>query len=309
MATTLTVFSPILNAGTDLFPFAFDDGPRIDVGLPAELTDPLNAVVRSEWVSPYESQHFQVARGWLWVQCHEQPSDNPLQHFIQTNVLAAKLEACLACAHLAGCGENDYWRYGSQIEICCAYRVRQSIGGVEPMPPCRFNFRYGHPAKSDNTPQWTQTNLEAAGKLFSVVGQFDGRNLPRLWMAFRLWNVLCTLGPGQVFIRFQLAITALETFYIRPDEWKYIWQVQDRVAGVFKSENIAPPNEQFWKLLQELRNDITHRGGVELWTYSTLEERRALLSTDTLLRASICWAFKNQAFAQDAMENGRWPAA
>jgi hypothetical protein len=305
----LTVFTPLLNAGRDLSPFEIPGGPRIDLSFPNELRTPLQQVATEAHVSRWEAEHFVAARGWLWVQRVDDRIDEQLWDYIQTYRLAEELQVFLACAQLVGCGENDYWRTAGQIEACGIYRVWQDEKQMRVLPPIRFNFRFGHPAASDFEPQWNREKLEIAGELHPVVRQFEGANMPRLWMAFRIWNVLCTLLPAQVFIRFQLAISALETFYIRPEMKKDIWDVNERAEAICKKEGVLTLGTAFWARLRDLRNHITHRGGLPLAAATTPEDHRTLLNTEQLLRATIRWAFKNQSDAARALDNDDWPTA
>lgn len=307
----IVAFAPILNAGVrNLCDFSFSNDIQLSrTNIPTPLQDAIRETHCNDWISSTEATHIDASGGILWTVLPS--SGNSVDDVIKVSRQASsKLMNALWCIYCHKFGENTYWRNGNLIAHCAVY-LKTPIGGLFNAPH-RFPFMFGVPNGEGGTMcGWTKEHLASAGQLLSAIESFQKR-VPRVHLAGQLQRLMASIDTRtSVPARLQLAVTAMETLYIAPSERKYIWdsKVQDRIARICKNLLLETPT--YFDDLNEVRNDVVHRGGLDGGSQSTDMDPRlktVLITTELILRDSIKWAIINLPEIDKRFERDEWPA-
>lgn len=126
----------------------------------------------------------------------------------------------------------------------------------------------------------------ACSLMESVASELD----LRLRVCLELYDHMMScdvFGVGWV-ARASIGVTALETLFVRPDEYKYIWD--DMPWDRLKDVCCDYPNsfDSARSTLRKVRNDVVHRGGVSRsGEFGTKPTGQTVCLAQTLLRMSL----------------------
>ena len=303
----IVAFVPVLNGGVNkLADYEFATGVKLTASVPPDsLRLALESLASNQWVSLAESRALELARGMLWIESREAPL-RPQETISGTSRIATKLRNVLWCIYLHPFGENTYWRFSNLLSNCAVY-VHSHLGGFFDSPR-RFPFMYGVPNGEQGTVAgWPVDVLRSADALAAALESYQER-IPRVYLAGKLHRIMAGVEVMEFSaVRLQLAVTALETFYIAPRESKHIWtpDVVTRVRNLCPDSIDIPPG--FFTDLQQVRNDVVHRGGLS--KQGDVNHRRAsvLITVELILRETLKWAIRNLREVGDAFEKDEWP--
>ncbi len=308
----VTVFVPLMHVQVappiDLCDYAFQIGAQISTRKPTEVWDAIEILKRPDsfrWTTDIELNSLVAARGWLWVQQEiEHAAGYEFRELIAER-LVRPIGTLLKCIHLSGAGENTHWAFGSFQDI---WRIYVETGFVHANNP--FRIERLHSLPTTNTAAWSSARMSTAEELLSALTSYEGLPIPRLALAFNSYITLAGLHPTEVVernLRFQIAITALETFYIAPTEKKHIWsdEIQSRLVEVCdeSSAHIA----EICELIRDARNDVVHRAGLQDSSTVNPTITDACAKAEKLLRLTLRWGILNQAMITEAFEDDQWP--
>ena len=305
MPTDVIAYAPVLNAGrNDIDPFDFTYGARVRLEPDGDL-DIRRSVYREfedDSVSARERVHLDTARAWIWYRA-SLPAVTTQDHIENVARAAGIVRTLLWCADLAGCGENDYWRSaGLHAHGVYVYCLQLRDIRVQ-----RSQFLYNIPIEPERTAGWTEERLRLADSLREALAAYQGTVIPRLAIAHELRYRLAAFDASTWNARFMLAGTALETFYVAPSERQYFWEVAPRVQQVC-GINVTI-GATFFDDYRNLRNDITHRGGVYNNPIQNGDLWRTISTTERILRATVRWGIQNQQLIADHFDRDSWPPA
>jgi hypothetical protein len=202
--------------------------------------------------------------------------------------------------YLAGSGENVYWYNGNQMQGCGVYSLTVCSHGTH-LSVNRFPFIYAPiqpPGGAGQGRPWADEGvLELASRVFR--GFRDQQIAVPRWLSLvnRLYRLLTSIGPTNVAARLQLAVTALETFYIDGRVRGYLWDGRcAKAIGEFVG-GCAPEaiDGNYFEQLRQFRNDAVHRAGTP-WTSgedASKEVQRVARLTEELLRLTLVIAVLN----------------
>lgn len=122
--------------------------------------------------------------------------------------------------------------------------------------------------------------------------------VPRwLGLTNQLYQLLTSINPTGVAARLQLAVTALETFYIGGGVRGYLWDGRcAKAIGEFVG-GCGPEaiDRNYFEQLRQFRNDAVHRAGTP-WTSdkdASKDVQRVARLTEELLRLTLVIAVLN----------------
>ncbi|HNO79426.1 MAG TPA: hypothetical protein PKN33_15360 [Phycisphaerae bacterium] len=300
---------PLLNVGRDdIVDFDFTCGAKIRVGLPKPVDAALASICQSHYLSEQECSQFQIAKAWLWLESTEVPGPISGSRNLWgiCGSLAESLWEIRCLIDLVGAGENDYWR-GQNI-MHCVGPYTHSLDFQFPWHPARRPYIFSPPSFSQRTAPWSETRLRAADNIQLDRDRLESPFVPRLSLAVGLKNAMTMYPARKVAIRFALAVSAMETLYIAPNEpgRMYLWsqEIQKRITQI--CAGIEGLDGEFFNQIRQLRNDAVHRGGHDhlgspirhIYNHAKFEE---------MVRASLRWAISNKSRIAEPFENDEWP--
>ena len=259
-------------------------------------------------MSEFEGMALRTARGWLWAGSEEdsQPLPLPNSGYAICHRLALQLWQLALCVDVAGGGENSYWRFGNLMHSAGVYSYSADYPGAPLPSPLRRPYIYSFPTNEIREAAWSTDRLALADRVFETLQSAQGVT-PRFGIAFNLRALMTSLDVWQLVPRFQLAVTALETFYIAPTERQYLWDppIRERLLQVCK--NIVAVHPDYFDALAQRRHDAVHRGGRPR---SGDHAKSAWVERDTelILRHTLCWASINLPSVTAAFNADAWPA-
>jgi hypothetical protein len=263
-----------------------------------------------------ESDALQLARGVLWASSTLRHGDFDEWERLKYD-LTNKVMTTLWCIYLQPHGENTYWRFAG-IHNCGAYlhgihnKCLAYPHGVGQRfePPKRYPFWYGWydiPGEQKELIGWSKETLEQADRLAAELWTRSER-IPRLHLAGHLQRAMAaTEIMAYSPVRLQLAVTALETFYVSPKERLYIWDkpVVHRIRQVCQGN--PEIHDSYFDDLRLARSSAVHRGGQECVDGTLPSFRSVLIRTELILRESLKWGILNQLLIDEYFEQDAWP--
>jgi hypothetical protein len=305
--TSTVAFTPILNGGVKALPdYEFKCGVKLSATqVPAALDRAIKSLDSNEFVAPIECSSLVAAGGCLWIESNFQPQRSR-DATPEITRLTYILRNVLWCIYLHPFGENGYWA-NTKITNCAVYVHGPFNSPID--APRRFPFMFGVPnGEQGTTTGWSLDTLKSADKLMVSLESYP-HVVPRVSLAGHIHRMMASVEVRQFSpVRLQLAVTALETFYIAPTEHAHMWstKIESRVRKVCKSVVSIPPN--FFEELREARNDVVHRAGLNPNGKLSQKPRSVLSTTECILRETMKFAIRNlsivdKAFAQDAWPN------
>lgn len=309
----VTVFVPLMHVQvappTVLCDFVFQSGAELSTKQPTAVANAIASLKLPDplrWVADIELNSLGAARGWLWVQQDiEHAPGHEFRNQIMTR-LVTPLSTLLNCIHLTGAGENTHWAFGAFQHI---WRMYVASGFTPADLP--FRIRRLHSAQTEMaTVAWSPERMSTGDELRRDLRSYAGPLIPRLALAFHSFLTLAGLDPTKLVernLRLQIAISALETFYIAPTEKNYIWSaaIQPRLAEV--CEESPATIAEFCESIRAARNDVVHRAGLQDTSIVNPTLNDACAAADRILRSTLCWGVKNQTVIAEAFEADRWP--
>ena len=302
----ILAFVPILNAGVKHQPeYEFCSGVKICVSkVPEILRNAIAELKFNNHVSPMEISTEHIAAGCMWLSAPAR-STNSRDIIKQTTELAVEIQNVLWCIYLNPFGENAYWRSSNLINCCGVYVNTGKMGFDDPR---RFPFMYGIPSGEQGMlTGWSKEHLDAANELLAAVRSCR-RAIPRLYLAGKVQRLMASIEVMKFSaVRLQLAVTALETFFIAPGERIYIWDKEPiRRIKQFCKEKVKIP-ESYFDDLRVVRNNAVHRSGLRNPAESKRKGGSVLVTTELILRESLKRGILDQSLLADAFDEDRWP--
>lgn len=304
---TLCAFVPVFNAGRDpseLAEFTFKSGARLSLNAPSVDGPSFHYDDRPSWMSEDEHRSMELALGWLSI-TKGFDYTAPRDAYEQMGGLCRRLEYLQICISLAGGGENDYWR-GAGLHCCGAYLKTEP-----PMHAIPHRHSFIHPSAFDGKrlAGWTVDRLQVADELDDALATYPGARIPRLALSFQLRRTMTAWDARQWPARLQLATTALETFYIAPNEHRHLWDsnVKQRLRQVCSGS--LELDDTYFEQVRQLRNDVVHRGAPGPEAFANSRGARIIAQTEDALRATLRWGVLNQALIAEAFDGDEWPSS
>ena len=293
---------PVFNAGYKNFvEYEFVCGATlVDT---AHIPDVLAILESCNELSRTQQSHLLLHRGYLRVEGRGKPGDRGGAEFYGG---VHNAEHILRNVRFA----IDLAGGGSAEELCGPYTHGRPIYSI-PLrvnAPVHVGFQphwYGPTFCSHHQP-WTSDVLARADRIATSL--LSGPLHPRLKVACQLRMTALEWTPRQWQARVALAVSALESFFIAPDERQYVWSrpIRDRVHAIVGGE--IELGDDVFDRLKVLRDDVVHRGGysrnAEFGKYPC-----CVISTpDAMLYRAIRWAAEHTDEALRAFDKGEWPS-
>ena len=221
--TMITAFTPLMYPQvapqTIIEDYTFQSGIHISAKTVPEVFDGMKTLKAEHgawWVATSEVQTLRDARGWMWVRT-EVPSVGG--HQFRDNIsrqIIGPMTDTLRNIHLAGAGETNYWAFGPLSRLPKIY-----LSSTRPHSniPYRITNLYTAPILNRRVASWSVETLTIAEQIDSDLANYKGSVIPRLALAFHSFTTLSAINSSTVSgrnSRLQMAVSALETFYIAP---------------------------------------------------------------------------------------------
>ena len=283
--------------------YSFSGGAWIESqGISAAAERIFEAIPTFHSVSENEAWGITTKQGALLLQ-RDIRYQKPAELLSGHQSLLSELRTLRWCIDLAGCGENRIW-YTAGCHNCAIYLHCPAETGFD--GAWRQQPIYRTPTADRRDIPWSEDRLRLADELLENIRASDD-SVPRIDIADRFRQVACTLSAYDMTARFQLTVSALETFYIDPGEYDHLWKdpIRSRVREITAKDGLSVPDSYF-DSLGRTRADAVHRGGIERATQKRPRFYNVHCWSEDILAATLRWAHRNRELLAQCFNAGTW---
>lgn len=284
----------------------FDEQTRISTCSDSRVQHALMDLCASNGISDREKLFFQLARGWLTVEYFDERDlkDSVEELVKHDREPIERARTLLWCMHLAGGGENDYWRITGDLRNAAIYPVQRRIWQLVPVR-VPFLSRPALPLWQDQL--WTRELMRRAWRMYKNMESYQGPAITRLALANRLALAAADTDPRHYSIRFLLVLTALEAFFIAPDERQYLWddQIRQRIRSMCGASLVL--DDPFFQAMRRYRNDMSHRAGQANPENDRMRCICLPVLAEQVLLMALEWGINDSEKLFTAFQNLVWP--